>query len=121
MNFSVLDKIRNKFIFKEKSIDFNKLKTGDIIYAENLRNKKGELLNKSKITYKNEDDWLKYLHSAIYLGELNEELNSLLPEGDHPKDIPLIWHSTFIGGGTCVWTLYKFNLYYKPISAKRLV
>ena len=51
-----------EFIFKEESIDFKKLKIGDVIYAENLRNKKG----------------------------------------------------------TCVWPLNKFNLYYKPISIKRL-
>ena len=112
--------IRFEFIFKEEPIDFKKLKTGDIIYAENLRNKKGELLNKSRITYKDEDDWLKYLHSAIYIGEINEELKTLLPEGIYPKNIPLIWHSTFVGGGTCVWTLDQFNLYYKPISVKRL-
>jgi hypothetical protein len=109
-----------KFIFKEEPIDFKKLKTGDIIYAENLRNKKNEPLNKTRSGYTNEDGWLKYLHSAIYLGQFNDELSGILPNKDYPENVPLIWHSTFIDGGTCVWTLDKFNLYYKPISAKRL-
>lgn len=109
-----------EFIFREELIDFKQLKRGDVIYAENIRNKKGKPEDKSRNHFKNEDEWLMYLHTAIYLGELDDELINILPKGDYPQNIPLIWHATFIGGGTCVWTLDKFEQYYKVISVKRL-
>ena len=109
-----------KFVFKEEPIDFSKLKRGYIIYAQNLRNSKGELLNKDKEKFKNEDEWILYFHTAIFLGNIDGELLDLLPEGDYPKNVPLIWQSTIIEKGTCVWTFDKFLNYYKPISVKRL-
>lgn len=68
-------------------------KTGDIIYAEKLRNKKGEVVYK--------DREVLYFHSAIYLGKMNKTILSLLPFSSDIKDgTPVIWHSSFIAGGT---------------------
>ncbi|MCL5666174.1 MAG: hypothetical protein M1383_00130 [Patescibacteria group bacterium] len=110
-----------KFIFKEEPIDFGKLNRGAVIYAQNLRGKKEQLLNKDKDTFPTEDEWILHLHTAIYLGEFDSELSQILPEGeDYPKHTPLVWHATTIEGKTCVWTLEKFLHYYKSISAKRI-
>ena len=103
-------KVLGKFIFKEEPLDFDQLKAGDILYAQNLRNKEGKEVDKSIERYRDKDEWLYYLHSAIYLGNLNDG-----------TDNRYVWHSTNIESGPTVWTLDKFQHYYKPISAKRLV
>jgi len=108
------------FIVKEKPIDFTILERGDIVYAENLRNKKGELREKSRDTFETEDEWILYFHTAIYLGVLDPELKEILPKGDYPENVPLVWHSTFIEGGTSVWPVEKFEYFYKPVSIKRV-
>lgn len=96
-----------RFIFEEEAIDFNRLCSGDIVYAQNLRNKRNELLNKNPEQYASKDEWLYYLHSAIYIGKI---------DGLH-----YLWHATNIEGGPVVWQLEKFQHYYKPISAKRVL
>ncbi len=103
-------KVFGEFIFKEELIDFHKLNRGDIIYAQNLRNKEGKEVDKSLERYKDKDEWLYYLHSAIYIGMLNDG-----------TDNRYIWHATHIGGGPVLWTLDQFLYYYKPISAKRVL
>ncbi|MES3031305.1 MAG: hypothetical protein V4697_02730 [Patescibacteria group bacterium] len=103
-------KVLGKFIFQEESIDFDELKLGDVIYAQNLRNKEGEEVDKSLERYKDKDEWLYYLHSAIYLGKINDG-----------TDNRYVWHATHIDGGPTLWTLEKFEHYYKPISAKRVL
>jgi len=108
------------FIYKEEPIDFMTLERGDIIYAENLRNKKGELREKTRQMFETEDEWILYFHTAVYLGSLDSELKEILPEGAYPENVPLIWHSTFIEGGTCAWPLEKFEYFYKPVSVKRV-
>ncbi|MBU1754839.1 hypothetical protein KKH81_00965 [Patescibacteria group bacterium] len=108
------------FVYKEEPIDFDTLEKGDIIYAENLRNKKGELREKKREMFETEDEWILYFHTAVYLGRLDAELREILPEGDYPESVPLIWHSTFIEGGTCAWPLEKFEYFYKPVSIKRV-
>lgn len=103
-------KVLGKFIFKEEPIDFNKLKLGDVLYAQNLRNKDGELLEKGIENYESKDKWLYYLHSAIYLGRI-----------DPDSDEQYIWHATNVEGGPALWTLDKFQHYYLPVSAKRIL
>lgn len=92
---------------KEAVIHPHKLKEGDVVYAENLRNKENKEVDKSLGRYKDKDEWLYYLHSGIFLGFVN--------------DTPLVWHATHIEGGPAVWTWEKFLHYYKPISAKRIL
>lgn len=103
-------KVLGKFVFKEEPINFSKLVTGDILYAQNLRNKEGKEVDKSLERYRDKDEWLYYLHSAIYLGNLNDGTEN-----------QYIWHATNIDGGPTRWTLEKFQHYYKPISAKRVL
>lgn len=103
-------KVLGKFVFKEEPIDFDKLRVGDILYAQTLRNKKGQEVDKSLERYRDRDEWLFYLHSAIYLGKT-----------DDGTDNRYIWHATHIDGGPTLWTLEKFEHYYKPISAKRVL
>jgi len=99
-----------KFVFKEELIDFDLLKEGDVLYAQNLRNKKGKFLEKDIENYETKDKWLYCLHSAIYLGRV-----------DVDSDEQYVWHATNIEGGPALWTLDRFLYYYLPISAKRIL
>ncbi len=103
-------KVIGEFIFKEEPIDFTVLQSGDVIYAQNLRNKEGYDVDKSLERYKDKDEWLYYLHSAVYVGAIEAGSNT-----------DYIWHATHIGGGPVLWTLEHFLYYYKPISAKRVL
>ncbi len=103
-------KVLGEFIFREEPIDYSKLKQGDVLYAQNLRNKSGELLERGIENYSSKDEWLYYLHRAIYLGEIDPESNK-----------KFIWHATNITGGPVVWTIEEFEHYYLPISAKRVI
>lgn len=100
-------RVLGEFIFKEEPIQFETLRRGDILYAQNWRDKAGKLLNKGIENYKTKDEWLYYLHSAVYLGKINPN-----------TDEHYIWHATNIEGGPVLWTLEKFEYYYKPISVK---
>lgn len=100
-------KVWGEFVFKEESIDPNVLKPGDVLYAENIRNKEDKDVDKSLERYKDKDEWLYYLHSLIYVG---------MVEG-----VPYVWHATHIAGGPVVWPWEKFLHYYKPVSAKRIL
>lgn len=97
-----------EFIHKEETVDFDELKEGDIIFAQNLRGKGGDLLKKAKENFETHDDWLYHLHSAIYLGK-------------HTDSKHYIWHATNIEGKSVVWDLDKFTHYYLPISSKRVI
>ncbi len=97
-------------------------KPGDIIYAENIRNKKGEVMHREKDVFKNNDEWILHFHSAIYLGKMNEEILNLLPFTSVIKpNTPVVWHISFICGKTAIWPIEKFLYYYKPIAAKRIL
>lgn len=97
-------------------------KAGDIIYAENFRNKKGEVIYREKSSFKNEDEWILHFHTAIYLGKMSERIANTLPfQCDIRKGTPVVWHSSFVAGGTAIWPLKKFLHYYKPVTAKRVV
>ncbi|HXC53823.1 MAG TPA: hypothetical protein VNU97_00875 [Rhizomicrobium sp.] len=109
------------FLFREAPIDFGALRCGDILYAENLRNRLEQPLARGREAFPDRDGWVLHFHSAVFLGERSAALSRLLPEGDYPHGEPLIWHATAIEQGSCVWPLAKFLHYYKPVSAKRVV
>ncbi|NVN96525.1 MAG: hypothetical protein HXX18_14715 [Bacteroidetes bacterium] len=93
------------FIINEnEEFSISKLIDGDIIYAEKIRNKEGELIDKSLKTFPSKDDYIISLHTAIFTGEKNKE----------------IWHATAIEGSSCTWSLEKFLNYYLPIAVKRI-
>ncbi len=93
------------FVIKEnKEFSTKELKDGDIIYAERIRNKANELVDKSIKNFANKDDYIISLHTAIFTGEKNKE----------------IWHATFIEGSSCFWSLEKFLNYYRPVAVKRI-
>jgi len=100
-------KVMGEFIFKEEPIDFNILKVGDVVYAQNLRDRNGREIDKSLERYRNRDEWLYYLHSVIYVGKI---------KGEH-----YVWHATHIDHGPTLWKLDKFKYYYHPVSAKRIL
>ncbi len=103
-------KILGTFIFKEEPIFFDTLKTGDVIYAQNLRNKNNQLVHNGRESYKTYDEWLYHLHSAIYIGKVYPE-----------SDMRYVWHATSIEGGPALWPLEKFEYHYIPVSAKRVL
>jgi len=88
-----------------QEFSISKLIDGDIIYAEKIRNKEGELINKSLETFPTKDDYIISLHTAVFTGEKDKE----------------IWHATAIEGSSCFWSLSKFLEYYKPIAVKRII
>ena len=79
------------------------------MYAQNLRNKEDVLLEKGIENYESKDKWLYYLHSAIYLGKIDD------------TNEKYIWHATNIEGGPVLWTLDTFQHYYQPVTAKRVL
>lgn len=91
------------FITKDCRIDFSLYKSGDIIYAERIKDKEGENVDKSRQQFATENDWITHLHSAIYI------------------DPHSIYHATAIQGETCMWSIDKFNIYYKIIAVKRVL
>lgn len=95
--------------FEDKDYSFSELERGDVIYAEKIRDKNDNLVDKSQEAFSSEDDWLISLHSAIFLGKV---------ENENPEDF--IWHSSAVSGGTALWPIEKFLYYYRPIAAKRI-
>ena len=84
-----------EFIFRSgEEINPVKLKIGDVIYAEKINGQK---------EYKNENDHLISLHSAIYL------------------DSQSIYHATVFENKSCLWSLAKFLQHYKIIAIKRFL
>lgn len=96
-------KVTGKFILREGEFnqDFtSKIKSGDIIFAQRIKNKDGSASLKSKENFKDEDVWLTALHTAIYLGDNK------------------IWHATAIEGKSSYWTMSKFLEFYQPVAIK---
>jgi hypothetical protein len=91
-------------INKDQAFSSESLVDSDIIYAEKIRNKNGEEVDKSEKTFNSLDEYIISLHTALYTGEEDRE----------------IWHATAIEGSSCFWPLEKFLHFYKPIAAKRL-
>lgn len=93
------------FVFvKGEDVDFGKLKRGDIMYAERIRSKKGDLVEKSEKTFATFDEYLVSLHTALFIGEPGQE----------------ILHATSIEGRSCSWSLEKFLFFYRPVAVKRM-
>jgi hypothetical protein len=93
------------FIINEsEEFTISKLVDGDVIYAEKIRSKDGESINKNLKTFINRDDYIISLHTAIFTGEKHKE----------------IWHATAIEGSSCFWSLEKFLDYYHPVAVKRI-
>lgn len=95
-----------EFVYEEELIDWETLQPGDIVFAENLRNKHGESIDRSLESFDSKDEWLFYLHSALYVGK---------EDNTH-----YIWQASAIGGGTCTWDLDTFLHNYRPVSVKRI-
>lgn len=94
------------FVFmKGQRMDFSRLQTGDIIYAERVRSKNGDLIDKSEGAFADPDDYIISLHTALYVREREKE----------------ILHATSIEGGSCQWPLEKFLHFYRPVAVKRIV
>jgi len=110
-----------RFIFQEQEVDFDKLKVGDIVYAKKIFNKNGNNILKTKQDYKDEDEWILYSHSAIFLGKATDKIKTLFSEYDLPEDKELVWHATSYEGKSCVWTVEKFVEKYHIIAVKRLI
>lgn len=102
-------KTLGKFIFKEEVIDFSTLLRGDIIYAQNLRNKLDVQLNRSREDFPDYDTWLYHLHSAIYIGNVAAD-----------SDETYVYHASSVSNGPALWPLQKFLHYYYPVSVKRI-
>ena len=88
----------------DTEFSFENLVDGDIVYAEGLKNKHGEPVDKSLPTFETKDEYLISLHTALLTGEKGKE----------------IWHATAVEGGSCYWPLEKFLSFYKPVAAKRI-
>ena len=108
------------FVFKESPISWSALRNGDIVYAENRRNKREEPMQRGREAFASREEWVLHFHSAIFLGPLTEGLARLLGPGEYPES-NLIWHSTAVEDGTCVWPVARFEHYYRPVSAKRIL
>lgn len=105
-----------------KFVETTNLQPGDLIYAEKLRNKKGEIVFKPQHTYNNEDEWILHFHTAVYLGKLNSSIRVFIPiTPEYPDGTPVIWHSSFISNGTSLWSLEKFSHYYRLVATKRVI
>jgi len=83
---------------------FETLEKGDIIYAEAIRNKHGEKVDKTEKAFPTKDEYIISLHTALFTGEKDKE----------------IWHATAVEGKSCVWSKERFLAYYLPVAAKRL-
>ncbi|MFA5987545.1 MAG: hypothetical protein WC797_02760 [Candidatus Paceibacterota bacterium] len=93
------------FITKNpNTFSFDTLHKGDIIYAEAIRNKRNEQVDKSELTFRSKDEYIISLHTALFTGEKHKE----------------IWHATAVEGKSCFWTKEIFLQYYRPVAAKRV-
>lgn len=86
---------------------FSCLQAGDIIFAERIRGKNNQLIDRARESFDSENEWVVALHTAIYIGESNKEGQ--------------IWHATSIANSTCFWSKEEFLYYYKPVLARRIL
>jgi len=112
------------YLEKNFAKNLGKLKFGDVLYAVRLRNKKNKNIYKNFSEYKDYNEWLLYLHSAVFLGKKSEApqdkqyIFAQIPEKITNEN--LIWHATAIENGSVFWDIKKFNNYYALVTAKRL-
>lgn len=124
-NEIVLPEAKDKGILIENNnnldVFLNSLEKGDIIYGEKIKTSTGKRVNLDEKKIANENEWLTNLHMGIYLGVQSKEVLSNLPYNEVDMEKPVIWHSSFISGGTSLWSIDKFCEYYKPIFARRII
>ena len=116
---------RTGFFLKRGYSDdfFKSLTTGSVIYAEKIRNRKSEPVDKSVKQFDTEEVYIVALHTAVYLRNIGDRERSMFPSeiAIGFSDKPAIWHATALEGSTCLWDIDKFLRYYKPIAAKQFV
>lgn len=93
------------YILKEKEKwNICKLRIGDVIFAERIRNKSGEeILSQKNIL--SSDKYSISLHTAIIVS----------------FDPVSFFHATSFSGSSCIWTQEEFLAYYKVIVVKRFI
>ncbi len=96
------------FIQKGSTIDTSHLEEGDIVLAERIRNKDGQIIDRSPTKFSTEEEWIISLHSAIIKNPHSE------------KDKMMIWHATAIANGVCEWSLREFETHYRIVAIKRI-
>jgi hypothetical protein len=109
------------FIFREEPIEFDRLERGDILYCEHRRNRADEPVDMTKFAFADDDAWIQYFHTAIFLGRRDAELEALLPQASQFGDDFLVYHSTPVARGAVVWPLEHFEHFYRPVSVKRVL
>ena len=84
---------------------FDNLPTGAVIYAEKIRNRKNEPVDNTTQKFKNEDDYIIALHSAIYIKNIDERILSKLPSeiSASKSGASAIWHATAVHGTTLLF------------------
>lgn len=104
----------------DKEMFVSNMRMGDVIYAERYKDSRGRRIKQKKnLSY---EEWMINLHTAVYLGNLSDEVIPLIPGGEYiSRHEPTVWHASFISGGTAVWTLNQFMEYYHPVLAKRIL
>lgn len=102
-------KTLGEFVFKEEVINFSLLKRGDVIYAQNIRNKSGDFMERALENFADYNEWLYHFHTAIYIGKISSQ-----------DDAQYVYHASSIENGPGLWTLEKFMYHYLPISVKRI-
>ena len=100
---------------------FDDLPFGAVVYAEILRNKHGEAVDRSRAAFATEDDYLIRLHTAIYIPTVTEDVLTKLPTTTplHWLGQPAIWHASAVEGGSAIWPVERFLENYHPVAAKR--
>ena len=92
------------FVYRAgEQIDFENLKSGDLIFAERIKNKLEETIDNSRENFNTDLDWIIQLHMAVF----------------HKTD--QIWHASHIAGKASCWPLAKFLEYYRPVVVKRII
>ena len=88
-----------------EQFDFKRLTSGDVIFAERLKDGRGTEVNCGRTAFRSSDEYVISLHAAVYTGEKSRE----------------IWHATAIERTSCYWSTQRFLEFYRPVAAKRLL
>jgi hypothetical protein len=75
----------------------------------------------SRFGFADDETWIQYFHTAVFLGKRDAALEAILPQAAPLGDEYLVYHSTPIAGGSVVWPLEHFEHFYWPVSAKRVM
>lgn len=89
----------------DEQFDFECLSSGDVIFAERLKDGRGAKVNCRRGTFASNDEYVISLHTAVWTGQKGQE----------------IWHATAIERSSCYWSAQRFLEFYRPVAAKRLL